>query len=173
MITNAKIKRLTNDLDGLAAAIYSYQDRYRALPGDDINAATRWRGATVSRNANNGTLSGGWAARSGTGEPRLMWQHLRLAGLVPGATTGTASTNQPTNAFGGLLGAESDNYGLAGIVVCANNINGAHASIIDIQLDDGLPNAGSLRANLSTRPSNTQAATTYNPAQTYSVCRTL
>src|SRR3954470_16572036 len=44
MITQAKIKNIINDFNGLSAAMYSYQDRYRALPGDDLNAVSRWTG---------------------------------------------------------------------------------------------------------------------------------
>ena len=48
MITQAKIKNIVNDLNGMSAAIYSYQDRYRALPGDELDATTKARwGATV------------------------------------------------------------------------------------------------------------------------------
>src|ERR1700674_5205343 len=42
MITQAKIKNIVNDFNGITAAINSYQDRYRSLPGDDQNATTRW-----------------------------------------------------------------------------------------------------------------------------------
>ena len=42
MITQAKIKNVVNDFNGITAAVNSYQDRYRQLPGDDLNAATRW-----------------------------------------------------------------------------------------------------------------------------------
>ena len=35
MITNAKLKRIESDNAGLQAAIFSYQDRYLQLPGDD------------------------------------------------------------------------------------------------------------------------------------------
>ena len=45
MITQAKIKNAVSDFSGISAAYYGYQDRYRALPGDDPNAATRWSGA--------------------------------------------------------------------------------------------------------------------------------
>ena len=45
MITQARIKNVINDFNGITAAINSYQDRYRALPGDDINAASRWAGS--------------------------------------------------------------------------------------------------------------------------------
>jgi prepilin-type N-terminal cleavage/methylation domain-containing protein len=42
MITQAKIKNVINDFNGVTVAVTSYQDRYRAIPGDDQNAATRW-----------------------------------------------------------------------------------------------------------------------------------
>src|SRR5216117_1484214 len=42
MITQAKIKNVINDFNGVTVAITSYQDRYRAIPGDDQNAAARW-----------------------------------------------------------------------------------------------------------------------------------
>ena len=38
LINSAKIKNLINDLNGLSTAVYAYQDRYRALPGDDAGA---------------------------------------------------------------------------------------------------------------------------------------
>src|SRR5258708_18208577 len=42
MITQAKIKNVINDFNGVTVAVTSYQDRYSALPGDDGNATTRW-----------------------------------------------------------------------------------------------------------------------------------
>ena len=58
MINQAKIKNLINDFNGISAAMYSYQDRYRALPGDDLNAAGRWAGS-VSGNG-NGQFTGNY-----------------------------------------------------------------------------------------------------------------
>src|SRR5918992_3324357 len=57
MITQAKIKNVIADVTGVSAAMYGYQDRYRALPGDD-KGASRWTGATVSANAGNGVIEG-------------------------------------------------------------------------------------------------------------------
>src|SRR3954468_5929670 len=47
MITQAKIKNIVNDFNGITAAVNSYQDRYKALPGDDLGAKDRWTNATV------------------------------------------------------------------------------------------------------------------------------
>ena len=41
LITQAKIKNVANDFNGISAAIYGYQDRYKQLPGDDSGAAAR------------------------------------------------------------------------------------------------------------------------------------
>src|SRR2546423_8383967 len=46
MITQAKIKNVIADFSGVSAAYHGYQDRYRAIPGDDPNAATRWAAMT-------------------------------------------------------------------------------------------------------------------------------
>jgi len=49
MITQAKIKNLINDFNGVTVAVVSYQDRYRALPGDDKTASTRWTTQAANR----------------------------------------------------------------------------------------------------------------------------
>src|SRR5665647_40387 len=51
MITQAKIKNVINDMNGITAALNSYQDRYRALPGDDKGA-----GGTGGRWASDSTV---------------------------------------------------------------------------------------------------------------------
>ena len=48
MITNAKLKRIESDNAGIAAAMFSYQDRYLQLPGDDSSADTRFDLYTAS-----------------------------------------------------------------------------------------------------------------------------
>jgi prepilin-type N-terminal cleavage/methylation domain-containing protein len=42
MITQAKIKNVLADFSGLSTAYDAYMDRYKAIPGNDPNAATRW-----------------------------------------------------------------------------------------------------------------------------------
>src|SRR3954464_5967210 len=91
MITQAKIKNIINDFNGLSAAMYSYQDRYRALPGDDRNAASRWNGTSaVMDGTGNGifdkvtgseTYNNQPADMTGPPEVNLFWWHLRLSGF--------------------------------------------------------------------------------------------
>src|SRR3979411_950648 len=61
MITQAKIKNVVNDFNGITAAVNSYQDRYRAIPGDDRNAPTRWSGAPAVDPLNgDGVIAGNY-----------------------------------------------------------------------------------------------------------------
>jgi len=70
MITQAKIKNVVADFSGISAAYYGYQDRYRALPGDDLNAATRWATPTAATNGNgDGVVGGGYNGNAGAGAP--------------------------------------------------------------------------------------------------------
>src|SRR2546423_5736123 len=69
MITQAKIKNAVADFSGISAAYHGYQDRYRAIPGDDANAS-RW--ATLGRAGDgNGVVAGLYnaACPTGTGQP--------------------------------------------------------------------------------------------------------
>src|SRR5450759_70145 len=90
MITQAKIKNVVNDFNGITAAVNSYRDRYRALPGDDLNAGPRWLGVAVVPNGNgNGVFDTAGTActykDTGTAtsadECNLIWWHLRLDGF--------------------------------------------------------------------------------------------
>ncbi len=63
MITNAKLKRVESDNAGLAAAMFSYQDRYLQLPGDDSQAAGRfsvYAPADPVDGDGTGTIDGVW-----------------------------------------------------------------------------------------------------------------
>jgi prepilin-type N-terminal cleavage/methylation domain-containing protein len=147
LIVQARIKNVINDLNGIMAAIYTYQDRYRALPGDERNAAVSGRWSGVSGGDGNGVICGAYNGATGGGacagetESTLIWQHLRQAGLI----TGAAGRDIPVNAVGGLIGIQSGAFGLAGHVLCASNLPAKIAIAIDAQLDDGNPRAGSVR----------------------------
>src|SRR4029453_14121815 len=83
MITQARIKNVVNDFNGITAAYFAYQDRYRAVPGDDVGAATRWTAAVYPP-------SGGL---SGTGDGVISGRYMTtIADLV--ATPPTAATGE-------------------------------------------------------------------------------
>lgn len=177
LITQAKIKNVANDLNGLSAAIYGYQDRYKKFPGDDEQAAGRWSGTQAGDG--DGNLGGGVAAMlactSATDKSKencLFWQHLRLAGFVAGDA---ASTAAPQNATGGLLQAQNGALGLSGLVICSSNLPGKIANAIDAQFDDGKPGSGQVRGTNAASALGTplDVAQTYvdDGGTTYVICK--
>jgi prepilin-type N-terminal cleavage/methylation domain-containing protein len=87
MITQAKIKNVVADFSGISAAYYGYQDRYRSIPGDDTQAATRWTTPTAAvAGDGNGIVAGQYNAACATAadESCQWWDHLRRAGFVAG-----------------------------------------------------------------------------------------
>jgi prepilin-type N-terminal cleavage/methylation domain-containing protein len=168
MITQAKIKNIINDFNGITAAMNSYQDRYRALPGDENTAATeaRWGAGVAFGGDGNGVFCTGACASptavkyntaaaapvSAGPEVGLFWLHLRLSGFVAGATTGITSTQQPNNASGGIIGVQSTGMGFTSNIVCTSNLPDKIAIAVDTQMDDGAPGAGQLRGQLQTAP---------------------
>jgi len=171
MITNARIKNVVNDFEGIAAAVFSYQDRYKALPGDDPNAVTRWGAGTAittTGTIGDGVLSGAYTLAANTDETGNFWDHLHLSGLI----SGTGLTH-PTVAFGGLVGVEDDAFSIGGLTVCMNGIEAQHAAIIDTQLDDGVSTTGDVRGAIL----DTTTAVVYNvaaaPTAAFIICRSL
>jgi prepilin-type N-terminal cleavage/methylation domain-containing protein len=201
LINSAKIKNVANDLNGISAAVYSYQDRYKTYPGDDNGAVARW--ATARDGNKDGIVTGefcedpvvGLPAAAPLGETIKFWQHLRLAGFVGGDT---ASGEQPQNALGGIVGVQTAAgdpaavppavIDIGGFVVCTSNLSGKIAEAIDRQFDDGLPNRGTLRAFTQNRAPVARGCTaannvtrqasvaTYNAAddtELYTICKSL
>jgi len=172
MITNAKLKRIESDNAGIAAAMFSYQDRYLQLPGDDAAAGTRFSvysdtgGAGAKANGGgDGTIGGGddwdaapiaasaWTAGAAGEETLKFFAHLRAAGLVPG---GGEDTTRPTNAYGGQIGIQDGALKLAGHVTIFGAIEGPIAKIIEARLDDGNPKTGRVQSDLTAQSMDAQ-----------------
>jgi prepilin-type N-terminal cleavage/methylation domain-containing protein len=162
MITQARIKNVINDFNGITTAYFLYQDRYRAVPGDDTGAWGRWGGAggqvpvlVAGAADSNGQLDKPagttYNTATTTDEPRMFWWHLRIAGFIPGVTaTATQGTQNPTNAFGGVVGAQNGTgagtLGLSGLIVCSTNVPDKVAIAVDTQMDDQSALTGTIRA---------------------------
>jgi prepilin-type N-terminal cleavage/methylation domain-containing protein len=147
MITNAKLKRIESDNAGIAAAMFSYQDRYLQLPGDDDSADTRFTifagaGATINGNS-DGSIGGAWVGVANT-ETSNYWKHLRASGLVPG---GGNDATQPSNAYGGNIGIRDGSLNIAGHVTIFGSIEGPIAAILEARLDDGLATTGRIQSD--------------------------
>jgi hypothetical protein len=155
LITQAKIKNVSNDLNGVTAAIYAYQDRYKRLPGDDPGRV-RWEvpaGTALTAGSGNNVVAGAYESTTDTDESRMFWVDLRKAGFVSGATDTVANASaQPLNAAGGIMGVQSGGMGLSGTIVCSGSLPAKIAQSLDAQLDDGNAMTGNVRAILDTAP---------------------
>jgi len=151
LINSAKVKNLAHDFTNVPLYINIYQDKFKALPGDDVAAATHLL-ATAGAGNGNGTIDGLWKPTATTDDSALFWQHIRLANIAPGSTVVavTGNTFLPQNTLGGSIGisslANSPISGLRGTyVVCSDAIPGKLALQLDIAIDDGVPNTGVLQ----------------------------
>jgi prepilin-type N-terminal cleavage/methylation domain-containing protein len=182
LINSARVKNMVRDFQNIQVYLYGYQDRFRALPGDDHNANTHLAGGIVALTAGqtqNGILEGTWNTATDTDETCVFWQHVRLAGLSPGSTAVSCvagNTYQPRNADGGLIGIQSlSTFGnqIAGMTgayaVCSNAILGRFARQIDSTLDDGVGDTGVVRVQALNGAANAGVG---NPldATPYMVC---
>ena len=194
MITQAKIKNVMADFSGISAAYHGYQDRYRAIPGDDPGANARWAAvgalpAATSGNG-NGVVAGAYNSANAADESRLWWDHLRRAGFVSGN-----GTQQPFNALTGQIGVQTGDgqaavgptmlnagggNGFVGLIMCSANLPDKIAIAVDTQMDDGASNLGTVRALLQAAPNPAigaaQVATAaYAETSTniYTLCRSL
>jgi len=144
MIANAKIKNLVNHAKGLAAAIYTYQDRYKALPGDDPKATTNLAGTgcTGVANGNGDGLIYEYGAAP---------QHLACAGFITGTYGGSTSNADAIHSPYGTIAYiyYQTIQGKTGNLIRYDNLPPDVAKALDIELDDGNPTTGSIRANVT------------------------
>lgn len=175
LINSARVKNLASDFRNVPVFIYGYQDKFRALPGDDPAASTHLSGATDATTPGtpgNGVIEGDWDSATTTDESFLFWQHVRLAGLAPGPTDTGAADYQPRNAAGGVLGVQSA-VPLTGITastyyVCSTGILGKFVKQLDTQLDNGDTASGAMMAG-TTLPTAVATASIAD-ATAYTVC---
>ena len=168
LINSAKVKNMVGDFRTVSSLAYGYQDRFKALPGDQTQAQLDLAfGAGVAAacapaaagqcTQNNGRIDGAWNAAAVTDETFVFWQHVRLANLASGPTQIANPNYQPRNADGGLIGIESGLnaagaaapfiVGMRGtFFVCSDGILGRYVRQIDTVMDDGDTAAGSVQA---------------------------
>lgn len=187
LIENSKVKRATSEINGVTAALYSYQDRYQALPGDDgpvprlVQRGGSWTGMTLGQPVPNGLITANRANTfSGTGEGGdAFWAHLRAGGFISGDPAAVGLAALPKNAFGGVIGITTQAVGAApalnGKMVCLSQVPGKSAAALDLQLDDGNGSTGKMRATLGvagahTPPGAAVLAAPYSEDSQYTIC---
>lgn len=179
LINSAKVKNVIGEFRNVSTYALTYQDRFRALPGDDAGAPNRLAGAiraSTGGTLGNGRIEGAWNSTTATDETVLFWQHVRLANLAtgdsrnPGATDVVLADWLPHNALGGRIGvtgaAPVAGWG-GSFFVCQDNIPGTFARQIDIAMDDGQPATGTVRLFAG---GTVVAPADFNDAALYAVC---
>jgi prepilin-type N-terminal cleavage/methylation domain-containing protein len=134
LIDSARVKNVIQQSTSLTSAVNAYQDKFRALPGDDVQGTTHAPGATGNGNG-DGQIA----------EYQLAPQHLALAGFITGSFNGT--TDFMTSAQGGAVYIYNDAVGgRGGNGVRLDNLPDGFAEQVDSKLDDGKFDTGSVRA---------------------------
>lgn len=194
LINSAKVKNFAQDFRNIPLFIYGYQDKFKALPGDDARVVNNVTGSTLATTpvtsggnacpANicqgNGVIDGLWDSTTATDESFLFWQHVRLSGLAAGPTATADANYRPRNADGGVLGIEAGigngtryilNFSPT-YLVCSSAILGKYAKQLDTTLDDGATDTGSVRVvtNTHVRGAAAEANAAVNDSASYIVC---
>ncbi len=200
LINSAKVKNIATDFRNIPVFIYGYQDKYRALPGDQTQASldaqfTPTNTGSVCTPAlagscatANGVIEGNWNAITVASESFLFWQHARLAGFAPGPTATVDANYLPVNASGGKIGIQSGTSNVlrtpinatAGVnairgtyVICSASILGKFVKQLDLTMDDNNTASGSMMAGLATEVGTPMVAVSnvnIDEALAYTVC---
>ena len=137
MIDNAKIKRVKSDIDGIATAVNTYQDKYRQLPGDD---SVDHNGAGCTGNA-NGFINT-------TAERVCAWKQLIAAGMISGDKTQTTLAGLAKKTpYAGYYAFNSNANNPYYIYIPGNVTPNDTIESLDIKYDDGVYNTGDIISN--------------------------
>ena len=156
LIDRARVRSMSTQVTGLETAWYSFQERYRSIPGDFANAATQIDSAAIPGNGNGRV--------DDSRERAGVWQQLALAGFINGSYDGSPAAigsatdldcspqTCPRNPFNGYYtisysAQAADMDTAAHEIYTGNQIPVNILSQLDIKLDDGQPNTGRLRVH--------------------------
>jgi prepilin-type N-terminal cleavage/methylation domain-containing protein len=159
LITSARVRNLIAQQDGIKAAFFGFQDRFRAYPGDYASASTTLKCPTGSSCLNgngNGIVEAVAAPQAGSepAEAMLAWMHLASAGFLNGSytmatgtvyATGKTDANTPKNPYNIYLELIYDNVYADTAAAPPNKHNlktGAQVPVeiiseVDRKIDDG------------------------------------
>lgn len=142
LISSAKIKNLVNQTKSVESAVVTYQDKYKALPGDD-------KAKTLRTNFNPlATTDGDALGTISSGESKYLPEHLAGAGLITGAYDGATHM---THKLGGTVEAFTHD-GVSGPtrkgnVIVLKALPYEIAQQVDADMDDGTYDKGSVQAS--------------------------
>ncbi|MCX6076484.1 MAG: prepilin-type N-terminal cleavage/methylation domain-containing protein [Campylobacterales bacterium] len=144
MIDNAKMKRVKGDIDGIMAAVYSYQDKFGYLPGDDpTNRVTDLGAASCDGNSSKSNANGLFDLDS---EKLCAWQEMIGAGFIAGNPGDHSATVAKKSPYGGSYGFDNNtttkkNY------ISISTMPADAAQALDTKYDDGAYDTGDIQAD--------------------------
>jgi prepilin-type N-terminal cleavage/methylation domain-containing protein len=171
LITSARVRNMISQQDGVKAAFFGFQDRFRALPGDYTTASINLKCQATCLNGNgNGQIEASATPVSGSEvhEELLSWTHLTAANFLNGSynmTAGDAAAtdaNSPKNPYSIYMQLVYDaNYADSGTPVNKHNLKTGNQVPVEIlaevdrKIDDGNPLQGGFRFSRYTPASPT------------------
>jgi len=164
LIDNAKYKNFVKQIESYRAAVYTFQDTYRALPGDI--AVITALDADATAGDGDGDIEGAECSTDDE-ETCLVWSHLRYAGIIAGDPSITTTSAPPTHTYGGqvsAIGTGSWANDVTEIKILTKGIPGDVAQRYDNEFDDGDATSGSVARY---EPGNN--ATTYDLTDSHDV----
>ena len=165
LINTARVRALNNSVDGITAAWFSFQDRYRAFPGDytqaDVNLPDN--AGLIVNGDGNGRVGITGASTDSPAERANVWVHLQAAGYITGNFDADV-TNIAVDQYGCSVETCPDNgFGAGMNLTFGNQIRGGtgaqdeHELItgrgipveviaeLDRKVDDGEPETGAMQ----------------------------
>ena len=158
LVQGSRVRSFAATATGVQSAFFAFQDRYGRVPGDwNATDAGKAIGGTINGGGNDNGRLDSTPADPWT-EPNAAWEHLSKAHFIQGEFDGTPATEPdfgnslaPLNPYNRpiLIGTTAD---FEGATVPRRHIvvgRGAPVGImraLDVKLDDGLPDRGTLRA---------------------------
>ena len=157
LIQNARVRNIIDQQNGIKAAFFGFQDRFRMIPGD-LTAAQVVQvgsGVIVAGTSGDGQIAAGDAAAA--------FQNITVTGFISCQTCTTAAAaastpaNSPVNVYGGVLQLVTDavystaTQILPGDGAVRHNIKTGNlipSNVLyeaDVKIDDGVPNNGQFR----------------------------
>jgi prepilin-type N-terminal cleavage/methylation domain-containing protein len=165
LITNAKVRNVADQQNAVKAAIYAFQDRFRALPGDYNQASVNIPNTSFT------AASTGNSKIDTVAESVQAWHQLAAAGFIscspcaadPGTAAAATQSNSMTNAYNGIMLLTYDpNYYSVSPPTAVNNLKSGNLipsnilAEVDRKIDDGDPTTGTMRfSNAQVQPTAT------------------
>ena len=156
LIQNARVRNIIDQQNGIKAAFFGFQDRFRMIPGDLTAAqiAQVGSGVIVAGTPGNGQID--------PADVSMAFQNITITGFISCQNctgTGTVATNvnSPVNVYGGVLQLVTDTVYSTPTQISPGDGQIRHniktGNLIpsnvmyeaDVKIDDGVPNGGQFR----------------------------